>query len=99
MASLGRPLDELGHEDRLAVLIPEPSLRFRWDMFRTVTSDRDGQFEMHGVAPGEYKVFAWEGVDEGVWHDPAFLEKFENKGQKLTVTAKAVTTVSVDLAK
>ena len=33
-----------------------------------------------GIAPGEYKIFSWEEVEDGAWEDPDFLKLFEQKG-------------------
>ena len=48
---------------------------------------------MHGLAPGEYKLFAWEGIEHNAWEDEAFLKAFEDKGTKIEVRDEdAVTT-------
>jgi hypothetical protein len=33
-----------------------------------MTTD-DGSFTIGGLAPGEYKLYAWEDVESGVWQD------------------------------
>src|SRR5262249_46039772 len=43
-----------------AVLVPPPDRRDNRGLFRTVTSDSSGRFTIRNVAPGEYKLFAWE---------------------------------------
>ncbi len=39
--------------------------------------DDDGNFKITNLRPGKYKLFAWEEVDDDVWQDPEFLEKYE----------------------
>ena len=42
------------------VLVPEPRLRDRTDLFKVATLDQYGRFNMQGITPGRYKLFAWE---------------------------------------
>ena len=70
------------------VLVPEPNLRARADRFRKSTTDQYGQFELRSVPPGDYKLFAWEDVDDAAWLDPEFLKKYEKQGEAVSVEAK-----------
>jgi hypothetical protein len=40
---------------------------------------------MRGIAPGEYKVFAWDEIESGAWRDPAFLKKYQSKGKAVSI--------------
>jgi hypothetical protein len=40
---------------------------------------------MNRIAPGEYKMFAWETVPDGAWMDANFLEFYEGRGQTIVV--------------
>ena len=79
------------------VLVPEPKFRARGDLFKTATTDQYGHFEFATVAPGEYKVFAWDDVEPGIWNDPEFLKEHEKKGAAVTAGAKGHATVQVKL--
>jgi hypothetical protein len=79
------------------VLIPELKLRARNDLFKTATTDQTGHFEFTSVTPGEYKVFAWDDVEPGIWNDPEFLKEHEKKGEPVTVGSKGHETVKVKL--
>ncbi len=81
-----------------AVLVPEPRFRTRSDLFQTATTDQYGRFEFGMVPPGEYKVFAWDDVEPGIWNDPAFLKDYEKNGEPVTVGAKGHETVKVKAA-
>ena len=35
---------------------------------------------MSGIAPGRYKVFAWEQIQMTAWLDPNVLARFEGRG-------------------
>ena len=63
------------------MLVPDFRLRQRTDLYKVVTTDNAGHFKMQGVTPGEYKLFAWESVEQGAWQDPAFIGTYENAGR------------------
>jgi hypothetical protein len=44
---------------------PHPAVRNRVDLYKTATSDQACQVVFAGVAPGDYKVIAWEGRAAG----------------------------------
>jgi uncharacterized surface anchored protein len=51
---------------------------------KTVNADQNGQFDVKGLAPGDYKAYAWEDRGDGVITDPDFRKAFESKSLKLT---------------
>ncbi len=57
-----------------------PVLR-RYSRFKEVTTDQFGEFHFEGIAPGEYKVYAFERIETGQYQDAAWLKKYEFKGQ------------------
>jgi protocatechuate 3,4-dioxygenase beta subunit len=67
------------------VLVPEPSHRTQYTLFKEQTTDQYGHFELRGIAPGDYKLFSWEEAESGAWEDPEFLKPFEEKGEKITL--------------
>jgi hypothetical protein len=67
----------------LAVLIP--SDRGRYDLYRTANSDKDGKIAFANVTPGDYKVFAWEEIQQGAWQDPYVMEKYEDRGRPVHI--------------
>jgi hypothetical protein len=68
-------------------LVPRDGLRERWDLYRVVVTDHLGRYALDPAAPGEYKVFAWEEVEEYAWRDPDFLKEYEKRGERLTLEA------------
>jgi hypothetical protein len=48
-----------------------------------------------GLAPGEYRVFAWEDVEPGAYQDPDFRRPFESKSETVKVEAGAAAKVQV----
>ena len=66
------------------VLVPSDR-RMRIDLFRTAITDQAGRYVFKGVAPGDYKLFAWEDIEPFGYFDPAFLEKHETAGTPIHV--------------
>ena len=67
------------------VLVPDASHRAQDRLYKTATTDQYGHFDLHGIAPGNYKLFSWEQAETGSWQDPEFLKGFEDKGEKITL--------------
>jgi beta-lactamase regulating signal transducer with metallopeptidase domain/protocatechuate 3,4-dioxygenase beta subunit len=64
-------------------LVPDAPYRTRSDLYKTVPTDTSGRFHMTGIAPGNYRVFAWDDVDGFAWRDPEWLRPFEGRGKPL----------------
>lgn len=67
------------------VLVPDPAHRNRQDLYRTAQLNENGEFEMRGLAPGDYHIFAWEKATPGSWTDPEFLRLYETQGTPIQV--------------
>ncbi len=81
------------------VLVPPAALRGRVDLYRTAITDQLGQYRLDPAAPGQYKLFAWEEVEDFAWNDSEFLEEFEKRGEAVTVAAKERKTVKLQVLK
>jgi protocatechuate 3,4-dioxygenase beta subunit len=71
--------------NRTVVLVPDFRLRQRSDLYKVVSTDNMGHFRMQGVTPGQYKLFAWESVEQGEWQDPAFIGTYESAGRPIHI--------------
>jgi hypothetical protein len=93
----GKVQDQEGNPgDHMAItLAPRGDLAARTDLIRTAETADDGTFQIKGVAPGEYLVFAWERSDENASRSPEFLKLFESKAGVVTVAASAGSSVQV----
>ena len=70
------------------VLIPnDNALRPRLDFTRDTVTDKAGHFDLKGLAPGEYKLFAWDDIEKDSWFDPDILKDYEAKGKPVSVKA------------
>ncbi len=71
------------------VLIPDADKRSNPRFYKMSMTDSNGKFSLKGITPGEYKLFAWEQIENGVYQDPDFLKRFESKGESVSVKEKA----------
>ena len=53
---------------------------YRTDMYKVAGTDNSGRFRLQGLGPGDYRVFAWENVERGMWVDGTFLRQHEERG-------------------
>jgi hypothetical protein len=61
-------------------LVPESGQRFHVSHAFTYT-DESGQFEITGVPPGDYRLFAWESIEPGAWQNADFVRAYESQGK------------------
>ncbi|HET9131402.1 MAG TPA: carboxypeptidase-like regulatory domain-containing protein, partial [Terriglobia bacterium] len=78
------------------VLIPDRN-RDRRDVFKTVQSDQNGHYTMNGIAPGDYKLFAWEDIEPFSFYDPDVLKQFEDNGKPVHVVETTKETIELKL--
>jgi protocatechuate 3,4-dioxygenase beta subunit len=67
------------------VLVPDEARRSQLRLYKDVTTDQYGRFTMKGIAPGGYKLFAWEEIEDGAYQNPDFLKTFEALGEPQTM--------------
>jgi len=67
------------------VAVPEEKYRKLPDHFGIGSTDQHGRFTIRGVAPGSYTLYAWQDLEDGVWHDPDFLKSQEANGTAVKV--------------
>jgi hypothetical protein len=77
------------------VAVPDEVRRTTLRLFKSQTTDQYGKFDLHGLAPGEYKLFAWEGIESNAWQDDDFLKPFEALGTKLEVRDEDAATINL----
>jgi hypothetical protein len=83
----GRVLNAAGKAaiNARVVLVPDAPRRQRGDLYRSATSDDSGRFQLRGLPPGNYKLFAWERVESDAWQDPDFIKLYENRGKPVRI--------------
>ena len=76
------------------VLIPDRQ-RDRGDLYKVATSDASGHFNLRGIAPGDYHLFAWEAIDPYAYFDPDLLKQYESKGKPVHIAESAKENIDV----
>jgi hypothetical protein len=79
------------------VLVPQFSRRANPLFYDRTGMDADGSFNFEGVAPGEYKVFAFEQLQATAEQNPSFIARYETLGQSVTVNSGSSTEVRARL--
>ena len=69
----------------VVLLAPEAKLRHMIGFYRFATADEKGHFEINRARPGEYRLFAFEDLDQKSIQDPDFLKPFERYGMPVTL--------------
>jgi len=69
-------------------LVPDAThLSEHW-LYKSQITDQYGHFDLRGIAPGDYRVYSWDDVEEGAWEDPDFIKPFFDKDQGEKVSLK-----------
>jgi hypothetical protein len=74
------------------VLVPDSR---RYSLFKEVKTGEKGSFSFKGIAPGEYKILAWDDIESGASQDPEFLKRYESKAEKLSLKESDRKTLSL----
>jgi hypothetical protein len=77
------------------VLVPDEAHRDQSRLYQKTATDQYGHYLLRGIAPGDYKIFCWDEVEDGAWEDPDFLRTFEVRGQKISVDDADVKTADI----
>jgi hypothetical protein len=80
------------------LLVPDPPRRQNPLLYKPGISNPMGSFTFSGVAPGSYKLFAWEQIPVGAEQDAEFMNAYDALGSHINVTAGlSLTDVQVTL--
>lgn len=79
------------------VVVPEEQKRKQHYLFKPITTGQYGHFDLRGLAPGKYKLFSWDGVEQGEWEDTDFLKDSEEKGVSVDVKNRDTKAIEMKL--
>jgi len=74
-------------QGRRVFLIPDAPRRRNLLLYKIASSNARGEFSMNGVAPGSYKLFAWENIPQGAEQNEEFLSRYDALGIRVMVNA------------
>ena len=84
--------------DAVVTLIPAGTTRRSRSYFKTATADAAGHVTLRGLAPGTYRILAWDHVDpNAVFYDPEFLKPYQGAEQTLEIQSKGKHTIELKL--
>ena len=89
--------DEQPSAGATVVLVPDPPRRAEPRFYRQAMSDASGRFTIANITPGDYKLFAWEEIDRGMYLDPDFLQSYEDSGKSVSVEESSGVNVDLEL--
>ena len=81
------------------VAVPEENKKSVRHLSKAVTTDQYGRYDLRGLAPEKYLIFAWDGVERGEWEDPEFLKTNEAKAAAFEVSDSDTKSVDLQLIK
>jgi protocatechuate 3,4-dioxygenase beta subunit len=79
------------------VLVPDPPRRQRFDLYDAAAAGREGRIRFEGLAPGDYRIFAWDDVPTDAWQDPDFLRLYEDRGRPVRINEGSNDSVDLKL--
>jgi protocatechuate 3,4-dioxygenase beta subunit len=79
------------------IVAPDPARPDQAHLYRVATSDDKGEFKVSGIAPGNYRVYAWENLDTraGMQFDEELARLHEGESVKVALDKKEVQQVKL----
>lgn len=71
-------------EGAQVVLVPDVA-RHRPELFKAVRTDQRGRFTIPDIAPGDYKLYAWEAIEPYGWFDLELADRYAAEAVSLSL--------------
>jgi protocatechuate 3,4-dioxygenase beta subunit len=78
-------------------ICPENEDDDRLDLHIQLMTDENGKFDYRDFAPGDYKVFAWEGGDQEMLQSPEFRKAFESRAASVSLSSGGHASIQLTL--
>jgi len=79
----------------VVALVPAADQGLRQSRYKAVEADGEGRYEVVGVAPGSYRVYAFTKAEAGAWMDDSFLAGLPEGGVAVKVEERETKAVDV----
>jgi hypothetical protein len=66
------------------VLVPPVEFRDTFGVSKTAMTDKTGHFDMDGIRPGTYTVYAFSKIENNAWLNYAFMNIYRSAGLQIT---------------
>jgi hypothetical protein len=80
----------------VVTLVPETQTPGRTRWLPITAADDNGTFVIRGIAPGTYRLHAWEEIENSAHWDPIFMQLFASGGERVTVEEGSVETLTIE---
>jgi 5-hydroxyisourate hydrolase-like protein (transthyretin family) len=91
----GVATDAAGQPASGAHVVLIPNNRERTELFRPVSSDSTGRFNIPLVVPGDYILAAWDAIEPNAFFDPELIRQAERLGKAIRVAESSNQTTTV----
>jgi uncharacterized surface anchored protein len=85
-------IDGVVHDDNgqpaggaVVTLAPDPPNPEQEQLYHRAETDQNGIFQVKNVAPGNYRVYAWEDLEYGAQLDPDLLKAHSIRSERVTI--------------
>jgi hypothetical protein len=89
--------DQKLYSGATVALVPDQPRRGDQPLYKWTSTDEAGRFVIQGISPGDYKLLAWESVEDGAYTNAEFLEPFEVHGEAAHLKEGSHVSVNLDL--
>jgi protocatechuate 3,4-dioxygenase beta subunit len=81
------------------VILADPPREAQLYLNKSTTTDQNGKFSFSGLAPGDYKLYAWEESRQGTTQNPDLAAPFAQKAVKVSLKESGADTVELPVLK
>ena len=79
------------------IAIPDHPLRWISERSKSIGTDQNGRFNLQGLRPGRYRLYAFEQIEPGAYEDPQFMKKYLDYGRNVEVSENSKQTVDLKI--
>jgi len=83
----------------VVAIVPDAKRIENRALLASAVADANGRFTFRGMAPGEYRLFAWESTPANAFQSPGFIRKHESKAHLVRVSQGGSVSASLGIIK